>query len=191
LSGKPATARRARRALATRAAAWLWVLALVIPAARAADAAREGELDQSSLVTIELSLNILPTIQISRVDDITLTIADRSVDASYAQDICIKGNTGDGYTIAASGTGTLDGRFTLQGAGGEALPFEVRYRPADAAAEFVMAPERSSPQFALQQLQFDCLRDLSSLSVLFRAADLQAVSPGLYTGALKLVVSPI
>lgn len=150
-----------------------------------------GELGESSQVKIELSLNVLPTIQISNVEDITLSITDRSIDASFSEDLCIKGNSGDSYTLTVTGTTNSGSGYSLGNDQGERLFFDVLYQAEGSASELPMMPDQSSPYFDLPALNTDCAGKLSSLSVLFKSSELLKVSPGLYTGELTLVVSPI
>ena len=156
-----------------------------------ASTAEEGQPGDSSLVTIELSLNVLPTIQISNVADIRLAITDRSVDASFKEDLCIKGNTGDSYTLMASGSGSKGSQYALHNTEGEDLHFQVLYKAGESGTEHRMKPGEPSPYFSLPSLQDNCISGLSSLSVLFTSEELRRVSPGMYTGELTLVVSPI
>lgn len=154
-------------------------------------ALENGELGESSSVSIVLSLSVLPIIQIGNVNDIRLDITDRSVDSDYTEAVCVKGNAGDKYSVTATGSSAESGNFSLQSNAGGRLNYQVSFSGSNSASPGELAPGVPTPHFDLPSLGSDCNGVSASLTVSFKSADLLSVEPGLYTGHLTLVVSPL
>lgn len=150
-----------------------------------------GDLGESSSVSISLSLSVLPIIQIDGVRDIRLDITDRSVDSDYTESVCVKGNAGDKYSVTATGSSLESSHFFLQSNAGGQLTYHVTFQEGNTTSQGELAPGVPTPHFSLPSLGSDCEGVSSYLTVSFKSADLISVEPGLYTGHLTLVVSPL
>ncbi|MBD3649137.1 MAG: hypothetical protein HUJ31_17190 [Pseudomonadales bacterium] len=171
--------------LLTTAALWLAVLPLSVPAAN------DGRLDESSLGVIEISLSILPSIQINTVTDIHLNINDRSVDAVFSESFCVVGNTGGRYTVLAEGSESMSNRFLLRNDEGEPLEYDVSFLGNPAGGEYdLLEPGEASPPYPLNTNASDC-EGTTSFRIIFRSEDLKLAGSGLYSGSLTMVVSPV
>ena len=164
---------------------------LITTCAITAYALERGDLGETSTVSISLSLTVLPIIQINNVNDIRLDITDRSVDSDYTTSICIKGNAGDKYSVTATGSSSESSNFYLQSNSGGQLNYHASFYEGNTTSQDELIPGVPTPHFSLPSLGSDCDGVSSSLAVSFKSADLIGVEPGLYTGHLTLVVSPL
>jgi len=154
-------------------------------------AIQDGKLGRTSDVRISIGLHILPIIQIGKVGDIALNIADRSVDVSYSEPVCVKGNAGNRYAVTATGSGAGSDPFILRNKDGGNLAFHVFYRGLTSANDDELRSGVTSPHYDLPSLITACGETGSTLTVTFLSEDLVGVASGLYTGSLTLVVSPL
>ena len=154
-------------------------------------AIQDGKLGRTSDVRISIGLHILPIIQIGKVGDIALNIADRTVDVSYSGPICVKGNAGNRYAVTATGSGTGSDPFTLKNQDGGSLAYHVFYRGLTSAIDDELTSGATSPHYDLPSLITTCGDTGSTLTVTFLSEDLVGLASGLYTGSLTLVVSPL
>ena len=152
-------------------------------------AASDGDAGRNSRGTIEISLSIVPSIQINVVNDINLTIIDRQVDTNFTEVLCITGNLGGKYNLIAYGSGGQD--FSLKNAEGESLSYFVGYRGDPGAQQFdELNAGEASPAYDLVTDSANC-SDEHSFRVTFKSEDLGKVGSGLYTGNLTLLVAPV
>jgi hypothetical protein len=156
-----------------------------------AAASNDGEVDQESTGTIQISLSIQPSIRIDIVDDIRLNIVDRNVDTNFSEYLCITGNFGGKYQLIAYGSNDSSDNFTLTNTQGEELAYYVAYRGNKRQSQFdTLSPGTPSPVYDLVMDQSSC-SDQHSFKITFRSQHLNQVESGLYTGYLTLLVSPV
>ncbi|MFT7219699.1 MAG: hypothetical protein ACI8Z1_001314 [Candidatus Azotimanducaceae bacterium] len=101
----------------------LLLLLLLNGMANGVQAARDGQLDENrSGFSIRVSLSIIPSLQISVVNQISVNITDIEVDANFREYVCITGQQGGRYQLVASGNA---GDFVLGSEGAENMPYHV------------------------------------------------------------------
>ena len=150
----------------------------------------EQKIDSSS-ADIRISLSIQPSMKIVTTTDVRLDITDRSRDTNISETFCVKGNTGSKYRIIAQGTTDAQNRFALSNIDGEQLIYTLGFRGKKKPAKFLdLLPNLPSPDFSSIGHQDDC-KEGAAFRINFRTEDLQAVSSGLFSGALTLLASPI
>jgi len=152
-------------------------------------AAEDGRTDESSTGTIEVSLSIVPSIQINTVADIHLNITDRSRDATFSEPFCVTGNS-ERYTVVAEGS-RPNGTFLLENEGGDRLEYEVSYLGDPDRGTFDrLEPGTPSPVYDVFAKESDC-EGQTRLGITFLSEALINAGSGLYSGFLTLVVSPV
>lgn len=167
------------------ATALCWLATLPV----AAMAANDGRADESSSGVIEISLSILPSMQIDTVTDIRLNITDRSVDANFSESFCVTGNTGGRYTIVAEGSESVNRRFLLRNNEGEPLEYDVSFLGIPDGDQYdLLVPGEASPPYPLNESKCEAR---TAFKITFRSEDLKAAGSGLYSGYLTMVVSPV
>lgn len=162
------------------------LLGLIEPCRSAGD----GTLDDArSGGNIQISLSILPSLQISVVSQIQINIDNVYVDSNFSEYVCITGHEGGRYNLIATGD---NGDFVLYNdIDGEELPYSVFYKgdPDQPAFDELMAGQ-PSPIYETMPSQEECASDYN-FRVTFRSEHLQIVKSGRYTGRLTLLVSPV
>ena len=154
-------------------------------------AATDGQLGSSSEGTITISLAIEPTIYVPEINNINLTITDRSVDTAFSENFCVSGNSDGRYIVTVQGSTEVGNEFALTNTSNELLLYTVSYRaePGQAEAD-LLTPGSSSPSYSLKTRSDGCA-DSPSFTVTFPSESLQGISSGSYTGSLTLMVSPV
>lgn len=152
-------------------------------------AARDGLFgDNKSEGDIRISLAILPSLQISVVSQVDVSINNPNIDADFEEYVCVTGYEGGRYNIIAQGNA---GAFRLNNEDGDQLPYSVFFRGNPVASEFdELVAGETSPTYELMSSQSQCGTEYN-FRIKFRAEDLQVVKSGLYTGTLNLLVSPV
>jgi hypothetical protein len=152
-------------------------------------AENQGALAPKSSDFIRISLSILPSIRINTVSTISLTIAQRDIDAIYSEQLCITGNFGGKYSMVAYGSEQGASAFSLSNQSGGKLAFHVDYRRDATDSYSTLQPGVPSNPYSLKPSE-SCSDD-ESFRVTFRTLDLKGAESGLYTGSLTLMVSPV
>lgn len=152
-------------------------------------AARDGQLRKSrSEGSIRISLSIIPSLQISVVNQISVDITNIEVDANFGEYVCITGQQGGRYQLVASGNA---GNFVLGSEGGENLPYHVFYNGNPLSDNFdELQAGVPSPTYNVMESANSCAQS-PNFRVTFRSENLKNAPAGLYTGALTLLVSPL
>lgn len=164
-----------------------WLLLGLVPGKL--EAAVDGKLDASSRGDIEISLRLVPSLQIDTVKDINLNITDRSVDSRFSESFCVTGNAESRYTVTANGSGS-DIDFVLENTDGEQLEYELSFRGDPGSNTWDgLTPGRSSPAYHAFNNKSEC-HD-TAFQIIFRSQELQSADSGRYSGYLTLVVSPV
>ena len=150
-----------------------------------------GSLDRDSTARFSISLALQPSLEIRTASDITINIQDRTVDTTYRQPFCVRGTADAKYTLTAYGETAGGGRFALQGADGQLLPFTLEYlgnlaesRPDE------LEPDTPSQVYSILPFGQDC-GDKTWFVVTFESDDLRDVGSGLYSGSVTFLVSPV
>lgn len=149
------------------------------------------QLDGRSTSDIRISLTILQSMKIETTTDVRLDIQDRTIDASFSESFCVRGNADSKYRVVAHGTVDNENQFTLSNSTGERLIYTLSYRGKSEPAKFeVLQPGTPSPVYDSIDQNSDCTNG-AAFSINFKAGDLEAATSGLFSGALTLLVSPI
>ena len=144
-------------------------LLLLMPAVFAAN---DGKVGTQSTAEISISLAILPSIQIETVSDVRLNIVDRSIDTTFSEPFCVRGDDATKYSIIAYGSSSSEG-FTLLNNEGEQLSYLVSFRGNTAAQVFdSLAPSTASPVYNTAASELSCVNG-SEFKITFRSEDLQ------------------
>lgn len=152
-------------------------------------AATDGKIDSTSRGVIEISLHLVPSLQINTVKDINVHITDRSVDASFSESFCVTGTAQSRYTVTARGSGAGT-QFVLGNADGGQLEYELSFRGDPGTNRWdVLTPGRPSPAYDAFRNESECNR--TAFQIRFSSETLQSADPGRYSGYLTLVVSPV
>lgn len=156
-------------------------------------AATDGTLDDESTGTSDLSLEIPEAVQITDVDDITLTpaAADLANAAALTGEdaVCVYSNVGttNDFTVTASGDGTA-GAFTV-GNGTETIAYIPSFK-LTAGAYAALTLNTASADYAGSDT-LNCNAGTNALfQVAYDPAQAQAATADTYTGTLTLLVSP-
>jgi len=154
-------------------------------------AADDGRVGEKSKGELEISLSILPSVQIETVDDVRLDIIDRTIDTIFSESFCVKGHSETRYTVVAAGSSNDSNAFTLRNQNGEILNYQVGYRgrAADILYDELKSGTPSSVYPVIDNNQ-PC-REGAAIQITFRSQDLQKVGSGLFSGSLTLLVSPL
>ncbi len=168
---------------------WIVVTVTCLLLQQTASAARDGVLDDlRSEGSIRISLAILPSLQISVVNQIDIRIENLNVNTDFQEYVCITGHEGGRYNLIAQGG---NGDFSLSNADGDRLPYTVHYNGALGGESFdELDAGQNSPTYDLVPHSSQCSQDYN-FKITFAAEDLQTVKAGLYTGSLTLLVSPV
>lgn len=151
-------------------------------------AARDGVLDERrSEGSIRISLAILPSLQISVVNQIYIDIQNVNADALFSEVVCITGPPGGKFSLVAAGN---DGAFQLSSLVGQQLPYSVSYRGKDRTSFDQLQAGVPSPPYTLASKSSGCSQE-DNFQILFKSEDLKVIQAGLYSGALTLMVSPL
>lgn len=167
---------------------------IAVTAAAAAEAATQGNLGSTSTGSVSISASVPTRVRISGLNDVALTNADPSVDASNAQNVCVWSNTSTrGYNITATGSGA-GSAFTLASAS-LTVPYSVEWSASSGqSAGTALAPGAVLTGLTSNATNANCASGPSasaSLIVRVAAADLQSMQAATsYTGTLTLVVAP-
>lgn len=169
-----------------------FMLALVVMfspvTAIAADDGRVGERSKGEL---EISLSILPSVQIETVDDVRLDIIDRTIDTVFSEFFCVKGHSETRYTVITAASSNDSSAFTLRNQKGEILEYQVGYRGRAADIQYDELQSGSpSNVYPVIDNNRPC-REGAAIQITFRSQDLQKVGSGLFSGSLTLLVSPL
>ena len=121
------------------------------------------------------------------------TIANLSVDAIQAQNVCVYSSSAtSGYNVTASGTGP-GGNFELS-SGSLPLPFEVQWSATSGQGSGTQlspnVPLTGQVSNATQQSCNSGPASSASLVVILRSSALSSATAGIYNGTLTLVVGP-
>lgn len=152
-------------------------------------AAVDGDLDDSSEGDVQVSLSILPSIQLQQVDDIRLNITDRRVDNDFEQSFCISGNQYGKYTLTATGSSQNESNYVLYNNNLDELPYLVFYK-GDRQKFDPINPGESSKVYDVAPYTQACEQP-AFFKIVFRSEDLLRVKSGLYTGSLTITISPL
>lgn len=154
-------------------------------------ASEDGEIDDTSQGIVQVSLSILPSIQLENVDDIRLNITNRRIDNHFEQTFCVTGNRHAKYTVTASGSADNQYQFLLYNNQMDSLPYSVNFREdANSTAWDSLYPDQPSRGYNVTPFSSDC-ENAALFRITFSSTDLTRVKSGLYTGHLTLTVSPI
>ncbi|MBO6596735.1 MAG: hypothetical protein JJ952_12900 [Pseudomonadales bacterium] len=158
-------------------------------ASTSAHSARDGLLDDvRSEGEIRISLAILPSLQINVVSQVSVDIRNVMVDNNFEEYVCITGQDSGRYQLIATGNA---GGFELSGREGDRLPYEVHFNGSSAEGSFdELQSDEPSPVYNIATRASECAQS-PNFKVQFRSEDLRQVRPGLYSGALTLLVSPL
>lgn len=163
---------------------------LLVMTAAPALAASDGSLSAAgSRGTVNLTVTVVPLVQISGLDDLSLGELGGS-DISASDDLCIYSNAGR-YRITASGNAG-DGGFALTGRDqGRSLAYEVTWRRKDGQAT-PLAAGASMTVDTGGVTGADCAAGGANagLQVDLRAAAAADLPADTYEGVLSLVVAP-
>ncbi|MDG1206831.1 MAG: hypothetical protein P8N51_15790 [Pseudomonadales bacterium] len=91
-------------------------------------AADDGRIGQRSEGELEISLSILPSVQIETVNDVQLNITDRTIDTVLSEFFCVKGHATTRYNVIAAGSSNNTNAFILNNQANETLDYQVGYR---------------------------------------------------------------
>lgn len=152
-------------------------------------AALDGELDDlRSRGNIRISLAILPSLQISVVNQINIDIDNINIDSNFSEYVCITGHERGRYNLIATGG---SGDFLLYNDDHGELPYSVFYKGDPNQSDFdELNHGVPSPTYEILPNQSQCTSDYN-FKVTFRSEHLKIVKSGLYSGTLTLLVSPV
>ncbi|XOV90070.1 MAG: hypothetical protein ACFHX7_09335 [Pseudomonadota bacterium] len=154
--------------------------------------ATDGRAGINSNARFSISLTIDPSIEIITASDISISIRDRSRDASFTRQFCVTGTAAGKYRVIASGRADPESnRFLLVNRENDTLPFDVSFHgTAESERLDPLYPDVPSPVYDVQNRETGC-DGTTYFNVTFRREDLAAASSGLYSGSLTLLVSPV
>ncbi len=166
-------------------------LAGLLFASTAVASPSEWEIDGSSRSQFSISLVLQPNIEIHTASDISINIYDRTVDASYRQEFCVRGTVDTQYTVTVFGEAAIDDRFVLRSSENEVLPFDIDFNgdPAETLPDR-LGIATPSPVYRIQPFTEEC-NGATYFTVVFNAADLEEAGSGLYSGSITFLVSPV
>ncbi len=150
-----------------------------------------GRIGQRSEGQLEISLSILPSVQIETVNDVQLNIIDRAIDAVLSEFFCVKGHSTTRYNLIAAGSSNNNNAFILNNQANETLNYHVGYRglAKDTVYDQLTSGIPSNVYPVIDNSR-SC-REGASIQITFKSGDLQNVTSGLFSGSLTLLVSPL
>lgn len=146
-----------------------------------AHTATQGALGATSTATLDISLVINPMIQVSQVQDISLTTLQGEYSRGSSP-VCVSGNYDGEFQLEVQGSG--DGNDLALSSGDVTVAYQVLLQ--DESSEFPLQALSPSPALPLE----DCAVASRNVVVDVAAEDTAAAQPGVYTGTLTLVVVP-
>lgn len=176
-----------------RTAAAVFALMVGATTHTAARAATAGQIGDVSTASATITVTVPKQVQISRLDDIQISVRDRDQDVSFVEPLCVRGVGAGEFRVRASGSGPNEA-FSLQSLNSDSrqLPFSVGFIGELAAGGTdELIPGHVSPSYRLQSTRPDCGGvDSSAVTIGLSADDLAQIPAGTYRGVLTLTVAP-
>jgi hypothetical protein len=163
--------------------------------AGSAQAATDGSLGATSTGTVGITATVAGRVQISKLSNVTFSLADPANPVSASQNVCVWSNTsGRKYNITATGDGASNA-FTLQATALPSAAYTVEW--ANTSGATTTTPLTSGTAFTGQTTVATsptCATGAltsATLVVKMSSAVLQTMqATASYTGVLTLVVAP-
>ena len=157
----------------------------------AGHSAIQGETGLTSTGQLVLRLNLQPSYQISRIDDIVLQVTDFDNPIRYREELCIRGPRNSTYTITSESE--VGNRFELNDGAGNSIPYQVFFYNdiQQTNADQLLLEQRSRP-YPVRDSGIDCDgRDNAAVEIFIEAEDLRNADYGIYNGVLVLTVGSL
>jgi hypothetical protein len=142
-----------------------------------------------SFATLLTTLPVTGDVKISNLDDFNFGLYSGLGNLRNNDNICINATPVSNYQLTVWGSGA-GGTFEVTN-GVDTIPFVVRYRDRARRGNRQITPGVSLTRLRRATDEIDCPSGLNAnIDVRFGRADLQAASPGRYTGQLTVTIAP-
>ena len=154
-------------------------------------AAIEGQLGSSSTAAINISLTVLPQIQIKQLDDFQMTVTENA-DPANVQQIntgCVIANTQSGYyTLSATNANgkTTNGYYQMQNGKGSSVNYSVSAGTMDGDLQSI-----TNQSIRLKTNNINDCSHGKNLQVKVQLAKDAQLTPGQYADVVQLQVVPV
>ena len=142
-----------------------------------------------SFIFLSTSFSVISDVKISNLDDFNFGLYSGFGNLRNNDNICINATPVSNYQVTIWGSGT-GGAFEVSN-GVDTIAFIVRYRDRARRANNRVTPGITVTGQRRATSSIDCPNGLNAnIDVRFGRGDLQAASPGRYTGQLTVTIAP-